>query len=193
MTPSDNIYHAGANCSHWSIFIPLWGKWLESRGVEGMFKWVCYRKWGPAARCSKANKEARLVERKVCFILEAGSWGAGGGLVSKGRLPTTDSWWARAFYRWKEGPPGRSSTASSVSHLEIGPAVIWSASPWLFQVQLGFSSRVSLFPLPWGQFSELWQLMSWLQSGHHVVNFFHLVGVTVSTRQLTGYGSEYDL
>ena len=32
-----------------------------------------------------------------------------------------------------------------------------------------------------------------LQLGHHVVNFFHLVGVSVSTRQLTGYGSEYYL
>ena len=27
--------------------------------------------------------------------------------------------------------------------------------------------------------------MSWLQSGHHVVNFFHLVGVSLSIRQLT--------
>ena len=24
---------------------------------------------------------------------------------------------------------------------------------------------------------ELWQLLSWLQSGHHVVNFSHLVGL----------------
>ena len=32
--------------------------------------------------------------------------------------------------------------------------------------------------------------MSWVQVGHHVVNFFHLVGVSVSTRQLTGCGSE---
>ena len=31
----------------------------------------CNSKWGPAARCSKANKEASLVERKVCFILDA--------------------------------------------------------------------------------------------------------------------------
>ena len=46
---------------------------LESFEVEGMFKWVCYQKWGLAAHCSKANKEARLVERKVCFILEAGN------------------------------------------------------------------------------------------------------------------------
>ena len=40
-----------------------------------MFKWVCYQEWGLAAHCSKANKEARLVERKVCFILEAGNQG----------------------------------------------------------------------------------------------------------------------
>jgi len=33
--------------------------------------------------------------------------------------------------------------------------------------------------------------MSWLQSGHHVVNFFHLVGVLVSIRQPTEHGSEY--
>ena len=31
--------------------------------------------------------------------------------------------------------------------------------------------------------------MSWLQSGHHVVNFFHLVGALISVKQLKGYGS----
>ena len=40
---------------------------------------------------------------------------------------------------------------------------------------------------------EMEQLMSWLQSGHHVANFFHLIGVSVSTRQLRGNGSEYYL
>ena len=35
--------------------------------------------------------------------------------------------------------------------------------------------------------------MSWLQAGHHVVNLFYLVRVSVSIRQLTGYGSEYYL
>ena len=33
---------------------------------------------GPAACHSKANKEARLVEREVCFISEDGSWRGGG-------------------------------------------------------------------------------------------------------------------
>ena len=42
--------------------------------------------WGPAARRSKANKQARLVEREVCFISDAGHWGRGedGRHLSKG-------------------------------------------------------------------------------------------------------------
>ena len=44
-------------------------------------------------------------------------------------------------------------------------------SPWLFQGPLIFNSRVGLFPFPWGHFSELCQLTSWLQSAPHVVNF----------------------
>ena len=42
------------------------------------------------------------MERKACFILDAGKqrgWGVGdeGGFLSKGRLPATDNQWARAF------------------------------------------------------------------------------------------------
>ena len=37
---------------------------------------------------------------------------------------------------------------------------------------------------------ELWQLMSWLQSGHHVVNFSTWWRVSVAISQLTGRGSE---
>ena len=33
---------------------------------------------GLATHRSKANKQARLVERKVCFISDAGSWQGGG-------------------------------------------------------------------------------------------------------------------
>ena len=29
---------------------------------------------GPAAHCSKANKQAMLMERKMCFTLNAGNW-----------------------------------------------------------------------------------------------------------------------
>ena len=45
----------------------------------------------------------------------------------------------------------------------------------LGSVQLIFSSGVHLFPFLCSQFLELWQLMSWVQSRHHVANFSHLV------------------
>ena len=41
--------------------------------------------------------------------------------------------------------------------------------------QLVFGAMVILFPFPWGPFPESRQLMSWLESGHHVINFFPLV------------------
>ena len=44
---------------------------------------------GLAGRHSKANKEASLVERKVCFILDASNWWGKGRLLSKGQFPTT--------------------------------------------------------------------------------------------------------
>ena len=36
---------------------------------------------------------------------------------------------------------------------------------------VNLSSRVHLFPFLCSQVSALWQLMSWVQSGHRVVNF----------------------
>ena len=49
----------------------------------------CNRKWGPAARRSKANKEARLVERRVCFVLDASNrdWGGGRTPVQRPKHP----------------------------------------------------------------------------------------------------------
>ena len=49
------------------------------------------QKWSSAARHLKSNKEAKLLEGKVCFISEASSGGGGGevgrGPMSQGRLP----------------------------------------------------------------------------------------------------------
>ena len=54
-------------------------------------------KVGPGDHSSKANKEARLVERKVCLFSKVGNQGVGGHL-SKGQLlpPPADKQWARA-------------------------------------------------------------------------------------------------
>ena len=42
--------------------------------------------WNQAAGRSKANKQGRVVERKVCFISDAGNWGTGGWQTSVQRL-----------------------------------------------------------------------------------------------------------
>ena len=54
---------------------------------------------GPSALHSKANKQARLVERKICFISDAGNWrGDGGGYLSKGGLSPRQAG-GESFYR----------------------------------------------------------------------------------------------
>ena len=57
------------------------------------------RKWGPAALCSEASKETRLVKRKVGLIFYASNQGGseGGGRLSKDLLALTGNQWARAF------------------------------------------------------------------------------------------------
>ena len=51
----------------WNLELHLLTRRGKSRSSrESLCK--CYRKWGPAACCLKANEEARLVERKICFI-----------------------------------------------------------------------------------------------------------------------------
>ena len=71
-------------------------------------------------------------------------------------------------------------------------SMVWPALSWCFQMQLIFSSRVGVFPFlevrsqNCGCSCLVYSLVS-------IVNFFALVRVSVSTRQLMGYGSEYYL
>ena len=48
--------------------------------------------WGLGAHCPKVNKEARLVDREVCFISGAGNLGEGQRPIST----PTDSQWGRS-------------------------------------------------------------------------------------------------
>ena len=90
-------------------------------------KSYCNHKWGPAAHHSKAIKEARLVERKACFILDAGNqgWGVGEvGLLSKGRLPPTDYQWRSTF---RDGERGlHVETAQSALRIILKLVMLWS-------------------------------------------------------------------
>ena len=66
------------------------GKQYQSRNVYAT------RKWGPI--CSKTSEEARLVERRVCFILITCNPGwAGKQGISVQRLSTSHNQWARTF------------------------------------------------------------------------------------------------
>ena len=50
-----------------------------SRSHQGWFPLRPVSLWGPAADLSKANRQVRLVERKVCFTLDAGNQQGGRG------------------------------------------------------------------------------------------------------------------
>ena len=62
---------------------------------------------GVPARCSKANKEARLVERKACFILGASNRQGGGEAdsCSNANCLPTDHQGARALVDRGRGVP----------------------------------------------------------------------------------------
>ena len=76
---------------------------------------------GLTARCPEANHQARLVERKVCFISHAGNWWGILDIYPKADSPNPlATSGARAFFRKKEGATRRNSTVNSDSHLQIG-------------------------------------------------------------------------
>ena len=138
---------------------------------------ICYWKnvEGPAAHLSKASRQSKLVERKVCFISDASRWcREEDGHLSKGWFPPSGSHWSKSFYRQKEGT--YAETAQSVQTV-IFKLIICGLTSMILVVlgTVNLQFQVHLFPFFWGQFSELWQLMSWIQSVYYIVNFFPLV------------------
>ena len=107
----------------------------RSYGLESPFSfWPfpnsgwCYCYWkvcvrGPAAHRSKANKQARLVERKVCFTSDANNWGRG-WQTSVQRSPPHPKVVGESFYRWGWGDAWgevtcRNSTVISNCQLQL--------------------------------------------------------------------------
>ena len=99
-----------------------------------------------------------------------------GGWQTSVRRPTPrfQQQGVRAFIdrvgRWCGGATCRNSIVISNDHLQL----VFSGLTSIILVVLGkvnLQFREHLFPFLCGQFSELWQLKSWVQSGHHVVTF----------------------
>ena len=76
---------------------PLTVQWLEFGTLTERYVWA-----SPAAGHSKASKQVRLVERKVCFISDVGNWrGRMADVRPKADSPLTNR--GESFYRQARG------------------------------------------------------------------------------------------
>ena len=121
-----------------------------------------------AAHHSKAIKEARLVERKICsFWMLAVS--GDGRLLSKGWLPPLPTVRGESFHRQREGAPCRNNTALTVilklviggqsSAILIGLGTInLQFHSWFVPISLGhFLGIVAVYIM-----TAVWSFCSWL-------------------------------
>ena len=130
-------------------------------------RWV----WGPAAHHSKANKEARLVERKVCFISDVGNWGwrVADTCPKSNFAPAPDS---GSFYRQSIGRDGGLHAETAQSSLTVIFTLVVSGLTSITLVVLGsvnLQFRGALVPISLRPI--LGTVAAEVQSGHHAVNF----------------------
>ena len=80
---------------------------------------------GRAARRSEVSKQARLVERQVCFASGAGSWGGeGGGHLSSGRLLGPPQKQRRKAFVDRAGGGGAGAAQPSLTAIVTWPSVV---------------------------------------------------------------------
>ena len=65
--------------------------------MDGEFLRSYNQTWDLAAHCSKANREASLVEKKISCNSDASNQREKQVLVQRSTLPSSDNQWARAF------------------------------------------------------------------------------------------------
>lgn len=103
---------------------------VNTLNVWGLGNW----KWGPAIWHSHAIKAMRLVERKVCFTLDAyigARWG--GRLLPKtGYTPPHTTTSGQELLHMKWGGYMQKHIVISDSYLEIGYVEVWAVSSCLF-------------------------------------------------------------
>ena len=154
---SQRVRHDWAANTHTHTHTHTCATWLCKIVDEGSV-------WGQAARHSKASKQTRLVEKKVCFISDAGNWGGRRWQTSVQR-PAPQPWQTRGecFYRQSCGVGGWLHTETTQSSTTvIFKLIISGLTSIIFvvldTVYLQFQSRFVSISL------------SWLQSGNQAVN-----------------------
>ena len=140
------------------------------QGIFRVDELECCQKWGLAAYCSKAIKEARLVESLLHFCCRHLVGGSGrADICPKVDHPPPNNYGASAFIDRGTGLHAEAAELALISILTlvIGGGLISIILVVLDTVYLKFQDHFFFFPFLWGQFSELWQLMSWLQPGDY--------------------------
>ena len=91
------------------------------------------------------------MEMKVCFISDAGSWAGGRMADISPKADSPHKQWGKNFYKQSGG--GAEATCRNNTALTI-----------IFKLVISDLTSIILS-------MELWQFMSWIQSGHRVVIF----------------------
>ena len=102
------------------------------------------QKWDLAAHCSKANREASLVERKISFSLDAGNQREKQMLVQRPTLPSSNNQWARAFIERGRGLHAEIAQSAQTVSLKLVIGNLTSVF-LIVLIDLIFSARVNLF------------------------------------------------
>ena len=130
---------------------------------------------GPVAPCSRASKQVRLVERKVCFISDAGNWGGGLWTSVQGQFPPTPTPWqagSESIYRQSQGRGQHAETAQS--SLTVIFKLVTGGLPSSVLVALGtvdLQFRGALVPISLQSVLRTVAAHVLVWSGHRVVNF----------------------
>ena len=157
----------------------------------------CYLKsvWIWLLTAQKPITQARLAERKVCFISNAGSWRKGrvADICPKADSPPPGNPWGKSSYRQSVGGGLYAETAQS--SLTVIFKLVPGSLTSVILVALGAVNdqfQVLFFPY----FSEANSENCGSSCPEYSLVIMYLTsppGVLVSVRQLTGYGSEYYL
>ena len=81
--------------------------------------------WGPAARCSEANSQPRMKERKVCFISDADT--VERQLISVQRLMPCTGNLGKSCYKRKEEVPAETAQSALTAIFKFGHRGLASA------------------------------------------------------------------
>ena len=118
------------------------------------------------------NRQVGGKEKLLYFICwQLGRKAGKANICPKANSHSGNPWGSLFFKDWRKGLHAKTEQSALTVIFKLAIRGLTSVILVVLGTVNIFSSRVHLFPFLWSQFSELWQLMSWVQSGHLVVNF----------------------